>query len=69
MSSLGVRAGRAGLVQSMAGVLRAEVDGNISSELREKPGRNGSTFHTVGTAHVLACNPGILDVGRLKWEN
>lgn len=53
----------------MAGVLRAEVDGNISSELREKPGRNGSTFHTVGTAHVLACNPGILDVGRLKWEN
>lgn len=56
-------------MQSMAGVLRTEVDGNSSSELRGKPGRDGSTFHTVGTARVLACNLDILDMGRLKWEN
>lgn len=47
--------GRGGLVQSMAGVLRREVGGNgggweRSSGLQGKPGRNGSTFQTMGTA-------------------
>lgn len=49
-------------VQSMVGVLRAEMGGR---ELwaAGKPGRNGSTSQT------MACTPGVLGLGRMRWEN
>ena len=58
-----------GLVQSLEGVLSTEVHRNVSSGLQGKPKRNGSTFQTSGTVPVLACNPDILDIGRMKLEN